>query len=157
MAYLAGCKRLIATLFLLTHRLALMDIVDHLRDRFGTPNDRPLEWCKDENLTNLIRHITFAEYPATVYGFNAHLNKSYYDRLGISGWDFVHPEDGTRALHLPLFRFWRGHRYELPGDSVWQFDGEYVEEKRNMVGYWKSVEWLTQQRPSRELESIYHY
>lgn len=123
------------------HRLAFIDIVEHLRRTFGDASSSPHPWCSDHNLTYTIRHITFAEFAASSSSYNAHLN-AYYSKYQIPAWDFVHPHDFTSRLHLPFFRSWRGHRYVLPKASVQPFEREYAAGRHDMPGYMKSMEWI---------------
>jgi hypothetical protein len=137
------------------YRLALIDIIEHLRLTFGTASTQPRPWAADEKLGSLIRHITFAEFAASGQAYNQHLNDNYYARYGVLAIDLVHPFDFTTRLHLPFFRAWRGHRYVLPDESVKPFEKEYAAGRHDMPGYLKSVEWLRDN--PRELVSLYDY
>ena len=135
-------------------RLAVIEIVEHLRQTFGTPSPHPRSWCIDENLTHLIRHVTFAEFAASGSDFNSHLN-DFYERYQIPAWDFVHPHDFTTRLHLPFFRSWRGHRYVLPKEAIRPFEKEYAAGRHDMPGYMKSMEWM--KTHPQTLRSLYAY
>lgn len=135
-------------------RLAIMDIVELLRESFGTASSNGRIWALDDQLGNLIRHVTFAEYGATGTAYNRHLDK-FYEQYRIPAWDFVHPYDISSRLHLPFFRAARGHRYILPEPAVTPFEEEYGDGKHNMSGYMKSMEWLRDN--PRKLESIYQW
>lgn len=136
------------------HRLAIIDIVEHLRTTFGTASPSPRPWALDGRLGSLVRHITFAEFAASGKDYNLFLNE-FYQRYGIPAWDFVHPHDFTTRLHLPFFRAWRGHRYVLPSLSVVPYDKQYAAGRHDVPGYLMSVEWLKDN--PRELVSLYEY
>lgn len=136
-----------------TIRLAIMDIVEHIRT-FGSQSTTPRPWALDDQLGSLIRHVTFAEFGASGKEYNLHLNQ-FYERYSIPAWDFVHPHDFTSRLHLPFLRAPRGHRYVLPDVAVRQFEKEYAAGRHDMPGYLRSLEWLRDN--PRKLRSMYQY
>jgi hypothetical protein len=135
-------------------RLAIMDIVEHTRQEYGSENSNPRRWAQDDQLGSLIRHISFAEYGASGGDYNQHLNE-FSKRYSIPGWDFVHPHDFTSGIHLPFFRAPHGHRYVLPDEAIASFEREYGNQRHEMEGYVKSMEWLRDH--PRKLESMYQY
>jgi hypothetical protein len=131
-----------------------MDIVEALRENYGSRNRTPRAWAQDDQLGKLIRHITFTEFGASGEDFNMHLNE-FYERYHIPAWDFVHPHDFTSGIHMPFFRSPHGHRYVLPKQAVEPFEKDYGDQRHEMGGYVKSMEWLRDH--PRKLESMYQY
>jgi hypothetical protein len=131
-----------------------MDVVEHLRNTFGSQNTNPRTWALDDRLGGLVRHVTFAAFGASGTAYNVHLNQ-FYERYKIPAWDFLHSQDFSSRLHLPFFRAARGHRYVLPDSAVRPFDGDYGDGRHDMLGYMKSMEWL-RDNPQR-LSSMYQY
>lgn len=131
-----------------------MDIVEHLRNTFGSQSTEARPWATDDRLGTLFRHVTFAEFGASGKEYNLYLN-AFYERYAIPAWDFVHPHDFTSRLHLPFLRAPRGHRYVLPDAAVKPFEKEYAAGRHDMPGYMKSMQWLREN--PRKLRSMYQY
>jgi hypothetical protein len=131
-----------------------MDIVEYLREEYGSRKPNPRAWALDNQLGNLVRNLTFTEFGASGADFNLHLNE-FYKRYSIPAWDFVHPHDFTSNIQMPFFHSPHGCRYVLPKQAVDPFEEEYGDQRHEMRGYVKSMEWLRDH--PRQLESMYQY
>ena len=137
------------------YSLAFADILSFIQARWGSLSLAPQDWARDENFHQLIRHITFGEYPAGSYEWHAYLN-TLYERHTIPAWEFSNAADQTFALHIPFFRSWRGHKYDLPDRAVHPFGAEYGQGNHGMSGYQKSLEWV-ERHGWHDVASRYRY
>ncbi|TID18540.1 hypothetical protein E2P81_ATG06455 [Venturia nashicola] len=118
--------------------LAFTDILNHVRNTFGSGSANRESWAEDRNLSSLIQHITFAEYPAADMGYHTILNHTY-GNYQIPAWDFVNHRDQTSWLHIPHFKSWRGHRYILPAAVVDPVAPTFGKQCHNIEGYAKAA------------------
>jgi hypothetical protein len=83
--------------------MAFMDIIEHIRNTYGTKSTSPYDWAKDDTLGALLQHLTFAAMAAGDQGYYTILN-NVYDRFGLRAWDFMNHKDVTRKAHYRAFR-----------------------------------------------------
>lgn len=127
------------------NRLGFTEILHHIRNTYGTSSPSPRAWAHDNNLHSLLPHLTFASTGAADQSYLTNLNNLYAQHL-IRAWDFVNHCDQTQFLSRFPFPFhaWRGHRYILPHEVTWRFDGAFGGNGHGMKGYWEVAEWMAE-------------
>ncbi|CAI6327759.1 unnamed protein product [Periconia digitata] len=135
--------------------LAFSEILERIRNRWGSGSDSPQPWAKDENLGSLVQHLTFAAVSAGDFGYYSALNR-LYEKHHIRAWDFFNHRDITVHIHHIQFRTWRGHRYTLPEAVVRPFSNEFGGQGHNILGYLKAAEWMCE-HGTDQVKSEYRY
>ncbi|KAF2727423.1 hypothetical protein EJ04DRAFT_594984 [Polyplosphaeria fusca] len=136
-------------------KLAFMNIVEHVRGKYGSASSSPQQWAKDENLGSLIQHFTFAAVSSADQGYYTVLNE-LYGKHKIRAWDFMNHKDVTVHAHFFAFRAWRGHRYILPDAVERFFESEFGPQSNCILGYLKAAEWMAK-NGTDQVKSAYSY
>ncbi|KAH9869063.1 hypothetical protein J1614_008140 [Plenodomus biglobosus] len=123
--------------------LAFTDLLNHIRNTYGSASPSPQSWATDSNLGSLVQHLTFCAVAAADQGYYTILNE-LYERYQIRAWDFMNHLDWTVHAHHFAFRSWRGHRYILPDAVIGRFKGEFGPQGHGMLGYLKAAEWMAE-------------
>ena len=136
-------------------RIAFTDILNHIRDTYGSASLAPQQWASDENLSNLISHFTFAAIAVGDQGYYTILN-NLYDRYQIRAWDFMNHCDWTQHFHFFAFRSWRGYRYIIPDTVTRHCEGGFGPQGHWMFGCFKACDWM-RLNGTNEVKSPYTY
>ncbi|CAI9635564.1 unnamed protein product [Alternaria burnsii] len=135
--------------------MAFTDILEHIRCTYGSESAPSQAWAEDNNIGNLVQHLTFAAMAAGDQGFHTVLN-NLYERHAIRAWDFMHYQDWTRHAHDLAFRSWRGHRYILPDAVVRHHQAEFGQHGHSILGYLGVAEWMAM-NGTDQVKSEYAY
>jgi hypothetical protein len=135
--------------------MAFTDILEQIRNVWGSESMEPQAWAEDQCLGTLVQHLTFAAVAAGDQGYYTVLNM-LYEKYGIRAWNFVNHRDWTLHSHHFRFRSWRGHQYFLPDAVVGQFFHEFTLNGHSILGYLKAAEWMVE-NGTEQVESAYSY
>ena len=146
--------RTVLTLFSVS--LAFTDIVKEIRHQYGSENSSPQGWAEDSNIRNIVKHITFSEFPAADISYHTMLNE-LYERYQIPACDIVNHADQTSLTHILHFRSWRGYHYKLPAEVIDHVAPSFGPQGHLMEGYMKAAEWMENHGRQDMVESMYSY
>ncbi|KAF1968973.1 hypothetical protein BU23DRAFT_582911 [Bimuria novae-zelandiae CBS 107.79] len=132
-----------------------IDIVEHIRNTWGTQSIGPQEWTKEESLGSLVQHLTVAAIGAADQGYYTTLN-DFYGQYQIRAWDFMSTSDTSLHTHFNEFRAWRGYHYILPRVIAGQFDNDFGAQGHGILGYFRVAEWMAENK-SDQVRSEYNY